>query len=161
MKLVHYPEEILLKPTNKVSSFSDEKLHYLVSKMYKIMKNNNGIGLAANQVGSDKSLFIIGIPFVEMTLERIFINPTLYLSGEKISFEEGCLSFPNIKVEVPRSEICNIFYQDMDGNMKEETFVGLPSIVIQHEFDHLQGKTFIDHLPDLTKQEILDKLKSK
>jgi peptide deformylase len=125
------------------------------------MKANNGIGLAANQVGSDKSVFIMAIPFKEMVLERVFVNPQIMLSGQDIAIEEGCLSFPGVTVEVERFETCEISYCDMLGNKKEETFKGLPSIVIQHEFDHLLGKTFIDHLPDLTKQEILSKLKPK
>jgi peptide deformylase len=163
MKLVHYPEEILLKDIleNKITSFSDEKVSYLINKMFKIMKANNGIGLAANQIGSDKSIFIMAIPFEEMILERIFINPQIILSGYDISIEEGCLSFPGIRVEVPRFDTCEISYQDLSGNKKEKVFKGLPSIVIQHEFDHLLGKTFIDHLPDLTKQEISAKLLAK
>lgn len=163
MKLVHYPEEILLTEIldNKVTSFSDEKLHYLINKMFKIMKTNNGIGLAANQIGFDKSLFIMAIPFKEMLLERVFINPQITTYGRDVVMEEGCLSFPGITVEVMRFDTCDITYQDVTGKEIKETFKGLPSIVIQHEFDHLLGKTFIDHLPDLTKQEILAKLKSK
>ncbi len=163
MKLVHYPDQILLTDIlqNKITSFSDEKLNYLISKMFKIMKANNGIGLAANQVGLDDSIFIMAIPFKEMVLERTFINPQIMLSGRDIAIEEGCLSFPGITVEVPRFETCEISYYDTAGNKKEETFKGIPSIVIQHEFDHLLGKTFIDHLPELTRDQIRAKLSGK
>lgn len=157
MKIVHYPDPVLLKSTNQVTVF-DEKLKYTVNKMFKIMQQEKGIGLAANQVGIDKSIFIIKIPFIEQELIRVFVNPKLFLSGDMISIQEGCLSFPNVKVEVPRSSICNVFYQDVDGSMREETFSGLPSIVCQHEMDHLEGKTFIDKLPSLTQQQICDKL---
>lgn len=122
------------------------------------MRQENGIGLAANQIGSTASVFIIDIPFKEMNLTKVFVNPKLELSGEMISIKEGCLSFPNVSIEVPRHSICKILYQDLDGKHIEEIFQGLPSIVCQHEMDHLNGKTFIDNLPDLTKQEIRAKL---
>ncbi len=159
MKIVHYPDEGLLKPTQMVTVF-DEKLKYLINKMFKVMEKEKGIGLAANQVGLDKSIFIIKIPFIEQELIKIFINPKLFLSGEMTAINEGCLSFPNINVEVPRSSICHVFYQDVNGMMHEEIFTGIPSIVCQHEMDHLEGKTFIDNLPYLTRQQIRDKLVS-
>jgi peptide deformylase len=157
MKIVHYPDPILLQPTVPVTSF-DEKIFYQVDKMFKIMKHQNGIGLAANQVGSSNSLFVFGVPFVEMVLERVFINPQIKLSGDIITLNEGCLSFPGVSVEVPRYSICNIYYQDIAGIHHEEIFQGLPAIVCQHEMDHLLGKTFIDNLPELTRDQIRAKI---
>lgn len=160
MKIVYYPDEGLLKPTIAVTNFG-EKLKYGVTKMFRIMKEQNGIGLAANQIGSIGSVFVVDIPFKEMNLTRVFVNPRLELSGDMISIKEGCLSFPGISVEVPRHSICKISYQDLDGKEHQEIFQGLPAIVCQHEMDHLEGKTFIDNLPALTQTEIRAKLVSK
>ncbi len=160
MKIVHYPDPILLKKTNPVIEFNKE-LGLQVKEMFQIMEQEKGVGLAANQVGLDKSIFVVKIPFVEQDLIRVFINPKISLSGDMVAINEGCLSFPDIQVEFPRFRTCTITYQNLDGSGHEETFSGIPSIVCQHEVDHLEGKTFIDNLPDLTKQQIRDKLADK
>lgn len=160
MKLVIYPDLLLktkLKPVEQFDSVLEEE----VKEMFQVMKKENGIGLAANQVGLNKQIFIAGIPFKEEDFVRVFINPKLSLSGRVISIDEGCLSFPGITVEVPRFEHCQVSYQDLLGKNHIETYSGLISIVCQHEMDHLLGKTFIDTLPDLTRNEIIAKLSSK
>lgn len=153
MKIFHYPSPILLKKTTPITEFNEE-LRNQVKEMFQIMEQEKGIGLAANQVGLDKSVFIIRIPFIEEELIRVFINPKISLGGDMIAIKEGCLSFPGISVEFARRRMCQVFYQNLDGSTREETFSGVPSIVCQHEMDHLEGKTFIDDLPTLTQNEI-------
>lgn len=158
MNIVCYPNEILLKPTTAVTNF-DRNLKDEIFLMFKTMREANGIGLAANQIGINKSIFVMDVKFDKETpLRRSFINPIIKLSGEEIEFEEGCLSFPEIKVKVKRRMVCDIVYRNLFKQLCRERFVGLPAIVCQHEFDHLQGKTFIDNLDELTKQEIRAKL---
>lgn len=158
MNIVCYPNEILLKPTALVTDYNRD-LKDEIFFMFKTMRQSGGIGLAANQVAINKSMFIMDVKVDKNTfIRRTFINPIIKLSGEEIEFEEGCLSFPDIRVKVKRRTSCDIIYRNLFKQLCKETFVGLPAIVCQHETDHLQGKTFIDSLSELTKQEIRAKL---
>ena len=110
----------------------------LVKAMAKIMFENNGIGLAAPQVGILKRLFIMGNPDKLI----VCINPTLISGGEFHRDIEGCLSFPNLWLHVNRYKQIQAHYQDIKGDVVETTFDGIIARVYQHESDHLDGVCF-------------------
>jgi len=132
------------------------------------MHNAGGVGLAANQVGADKSLLIVDLSTVEGYEKQkplVMINPEIKLrSDEKVVIEEGCLSIPYLRAEVKRPKIIEINYYDTD--MKEHTLEAdkFLSRVIQHEYDHLNGVMFVDHLADEEKKRLkgeLNKIKKR
>lgn len=110
----------------------------LIRAMTKIMFENNGIGLAAPQVGVNKRIFIMG------NHEKLIacINPEIFESSEEVQSQEGCLSFPNLWLNVKRPDIVKVRYQQISGSVIEQELGGLPSRVFQHEFDHLNGICF-------------------
>ena len=113
--------------------------------MFAIIKEKKGVGLAAPQVGLSQNLFVINTE----TDKLVFINPKItYWSKKECSFEEGCLSIPGEKVEITRPEIIQIEYRDRGFTKRKAYFSGINARVIQHEFDHLQGKLIIDYYTD-------------
>ena len=151
-----YGDKILRKKANKVTEV-DLKTIELIKNMFDTMKNANGIGLAANQVGSDKSIFVVDISQVEDyedTKPIALINPKIIERSEKkVLIEEGCLSIPDVREEVRRPESITIVYHDTD--LQEHTLEadGLMARVMQHEFDHLQGILFTDLISDDLKKK--------
>ncbi len=150
-----YGDKILRKKAARITEV-DLKTIELIKNMFDTMRNANGIGLAANQIGVDKAIFVIDISQVEDyedTKPIAFINPKIISrSDKKILMEEGCLSIPDIREEVRRPESITIVYHDTD--LKEQTLEadGLFARVIQHEYDHLQGILFTDLIPDDVKK---------
>lgn len=111
----------------------------LIKAMAKVMFENNGIGLAAPQVGINKRVFIMGN---DQQLYAI-INPTIILKeGNIVKDIEGCLSFPKLWLRVNRSDIIQVSYQDVSGQKITTQFTGLRARVFQHEYDHLEGICF-------------------
>jgi len=138
-------------------------LSQLISDMFETMYESNGVGLAAPQIGKDIKLFIIDTNAFEdkkiKGVKKTFINATLVNeSGTEWEFEEGCLSIPKIRENIKRHPDLIIKYQDESFNWKEESFSGMSARVIQHEFDHIEGILFVDHLSSLKKQLIKGKL---
>ena len=157
LEVVHYGDPILRKKCNSVKDFS--KLESLLNDMFDTMYEENGIGLAANQVGFDMNLFIIDISGIEEDEKtRVFINGEIINSEGESWFEEGCLSIPDIRLNVKRPDIIKFKYQDEKGQEFEEDFDGLLARAIQHEVDHLNGILFIDYLSKLKKDMIIKKL---
>jgi peptide deformylase len=136
----------------------DSKTVELIRDMFETMRNAKGIGLAANQVGADKSIFITDVSVVEGHEDDkplIFVNPVITKrSDEKISMEEGCLSIPDIRAEIDRPEKITITFKDTD--FKDQTIhaEGLLARVIQHEYDHLKGILFTDLISSDIKKKI-------
>ena len=151
-----YGDKILRKKANKVTEV-DLKTIELIKNMFDTMKNANGIGLAANQVGSNKSIFVVDVSQVEDyedTKPITLINPKIIERSEKkVLMEEGCLSIPDVREEVRRPESITIVYHDTD--LQEHTLEadGLMARVMQHEFDHLQGILFTDLISDDLKKK--------
>jgi peptide deformylase len=154
LPIVTYNDPVLRKKTKPVSENSIE-LQELIDNMFETMYNSNGVGLAAPQVGRSVQLFITDTD--EMTSEEeeeeekhgplVFINPVIdRLEGANVKYEEGCLSIPELRDEVARPEIVTVSYLDREFNSKKLTASGWMSRVIQHEYDHLKGILFIDHL---------------
>lgn len=162
-----YGDKILREKTKPVSDIDIQTIKE-IKAMFSTMRNANGIGLAANQVGLNKSIFVIDVSPVE-GYEKIkpivMINPKIVLaSDDKVPMEEGCLSVPNLRADVIRPKQIKVAYQDTDMNELTLEADELFARVIQHEYDHLQGIFFTDKLSDFQKKQIkhdLSKIKSR
>lgn len=160
-------DKILRKKAAKISKV-DNKIIKLISDMFETMHNANGIGLAANQVGANKQIFVVDISMVEGyedTKPLALINPKIVETSEEMSvYEEGCLSIPNQHEEVKRPKKIKIEYQDADLKTQMIEADNLLARVMQHEYDHLQGILFTDLVDDETKKRIkksLNKIKKR
>lgn len=135
----------------------DADLVRLVEDMFDTMHNASGIGLAANQVGILKQVLVIDVSEMEETRNQkplVMINPEIIAVEGTAVMEEGCLSIPDIRDEVERSQTILVRYRDLDFVQREAQTSGLLARVIQHEIDHLNGILFIDHLGKV-KQKLL------
>ncbi|WP_031528955.1 peptide deformylase [Dyadobacter crusticola] len=169
--IVAYGDPILRKPTRFVEK-DEMDLKKLSEDMFETMHSANGVGLAAPQIGLNVRVFVVdATPFAEKEDEddepdlsladfkKTFINPEiLEETGKEWAFEEGCLSIPGIRGDVYRPETVRIRYRDIEWNEYEEVYSGMAARVIQHEYDHLLGKLFVDYLPTLKRQFIKKKL---
>lgn len=160
-------DKILDKKAVKVTEIDVETVK-LVKNMFETMNKASGIGLAANQVGSSKSIFIIDMSKAEGYEEfkpMVFVNPKIvYYSKEKVEMEEGCLSVPNLRLTVERPERIKIRYNDMDMNLIELEADDFMARVIQHEYDHLQGVLFVKRIGDKERKELkgeIDMIKNR
>jgi len=140
----------------------------LLSNMWETMYQANGVGLAAPQINKSIRLFLIDTtPFNDddeisndQIVKKVFINPILIEeSGEKWSFNEGCLSIPDIREDVIRNSTITISYFDENFKKHTDVFDGLVARVIQHEYDHINGVLFVDKISPLRKRMIKGKLK--
>jgi len=158
-----YGDKILKKKAKSVQGITPA-IEKLVDDMFHTMKNADGMGLAANQVGRNKSIFVIDLSPVkgyENFKPVVFINPRIeFLSEEKVGIEEGCLSVPGIREEVIRPEGIRIAYEDINKKENIIEYDELFARVIQHEYDHLHGLFFTDRLEEET-QKILKRSLSK
>ena len=137
--------------------------------MFETMYFSDGVGLAGPQVGKSLRIFIVDTsPMAENKEEpelkdfkKVFINPIILEQwGDPWNFEEGCLSLPNIREEVMRPSGLRIEYYDQDWNLHEEEYNGIRARVIQHEYDHLDGKLFVDKVSPLRKKLLTPRLKA-
>jgi peptide deformylase len=172
LPIVAYGDPVLKKVANEIDANYDS-LNELIANMFETMYHAQGVGLAAPQIGRSIRLFIVdGAPFLDVDeedkddprlvglegLKKIFINPIIHSEvGEEWGFNEGCLSIPKIREEVYRKpEIC-ISYFDADWIFHEkEIFTGYAARIIQHEYDHIEGVLFTDHL-SMLKRKLLNK----
>ena len=158
-----YGDKILRKKVDKVKNVDNETIE-IIKSMFDTMRNAKGIGIAANQVGVNKSIFVVDVSQVEgydNIKPLVIINPKIKeYSEEKIAFEEGCLSIPDVRSEIYRPKKITISFQDTELKEKEMEADELLARVMQHEFDHLQGVLFIDLLENDKKKEIKEALDS-
>lgn len=159
--IVLYGDPVLRQPASEIAQGMD--LKELVRDMFETMEHAQGIGLAAPQIGKSIRLFVVdGTSLEEPGLEdfrKAFVNPEILdEEGNDWEFEEGCLSIPNIREPVARKEKLRIRYYDEDWNLHEEEFDGVKARIIQHEYDHIEGKLFIDYLTPLKKRLLKGKL---
>jgi peptide deformylase len=144
------------------------KLEQFIADMYETMyKSEDGIGLAAPQVGVSIRLFVIDLSMLAddepayKDMKRVFINAEILdRTGEDVSREEGCLSIPGINENVSRKNSIRISYVDENFVEHDEVYEGFMARVIQHEYDHLEGHLFIDHISAIRRQLIKSKLTS-
>jgi len=158
-EVVHYGDPILRKVCKPVKDF--KKLSSLIDDMFDTMYEESGVGLAANQIGVDLNLFIIDISGIEGETEsvHIFINGEIMESSGESWFEEGCLSIPNVRLEVKRPEFIQFKYQDENGAEHIEEMGGLLARAIQHEIDHLKGVFIVDRVTKTVKMTVENDLK--
>lgn len=153
LDIVTYPDKFLKQPTKPVQNI-DGTLQKLIDNMGETMYHAPGVGLAAIQVGIDKSMLIYDIsPPDEDRILNVLVNPRIIESdGEVLSENEGCLSVPEYRSDVKR--FISILVEAYDRNEKLLRFEahGFLSIVLQHEIDHLNGKLFIDRISTLKRQ---------
>ncbi len=162
LPIVAYGDTVLRKVGDNISA-DYEGLKDLVANMWETMYSAQGVGLAAPQVGKAINLFIIDTSGFEdedyPDLKRVFINAEIIEEwGEEWAFEEGCLSIPHIREDVYRWSDIAIRYQDENFEWHEEEFDGIAARVIQHEYDHVKGKLFVDYLSPLKKRLLKNKL---
>lgn len=171
LPIVAYGDSVLKKEAEEIDKDYPE-LNELIANMFETMYNAKGVGLAAPQIGKSIRLFVVdGSPFAELeegeeydpraegieNFKKVFINPIIEEeSGEKWAFEEGCLSIPKIRENVYRKENLVITYFDENWNFHEESYSGYAARIIQHEYDHIEGILFTDHLSSL-KRKLLSK----
>ena len=159
LEVVNYGNPILRKKCSQVTDFS--KLSGLINDMFDTMYEEEGIGLAANQVGVDLNLFIIDITGIEEDEKtRVFVNGKIIDARGESWFEEGCLSIPDIRLNVKRPDIIRFKYQDEKGEEYEEEFDGLLARAIQHEVDHLNGVFIVDRVSQTEKMSVSKELKN-
>lgn len=159
-----YGSPVLRKVAREVDK-SEEGLSEFIDTLWETMKHSDGIGLAAPQVGKSVRIFVVdGTPLEEddptlKDFRKVFINPKIVDNNEEDkTYEEGCLSIPNIRDEVIRPEKITLQYYDRGFNLHEEKFGGIAARIIQHEYDHLEGILFTDKIAPLKKRLLKGKL---
>jgi peptide deformylase len=163
--IVAYGDPVLRKKATAIAPDEYPHIKQIVEDMFETMYAAHGVGLAAPQVGLSMRLFVVdATPFDKdepglTDFKKTFINAQiLEESGEEWAFNEGCLSIPDIREDVYRKADVKISYYDEEWHHHEETFSGLAARIIQHEYDHIEGKLFTDKLSPLKKRLIEKKL---
>ncbi len=153
LEILSYPDKFLSEPTQPLENI-DGKVQQMIDDMAATMYAAPGIGLAAIQVGWDKSLLIYDIaPRDENRSLQVLINPQIVTKeGEILSENEGCLSVPDFRADVKRAAHITVAGQDREGNPIRMDAEGMLAIVLQHEIDHLNGTLFIEHISALKRQ---------
>jgi peptide deformylase len=173
LPIVAYGDPVLKKEAIEI----DEQfpaLKQLIDNMFETMYEASGVGLAAPQIGQSIRLFVVdGSPFAEVDedeeedpravgmegFKRVFINPIIEEeSGANWVFAEGCLSIPKIREDVSRKENIRVSYYDENWQFHDEWFDGYKARIIQHEYDHIEGILFTDHLSVLKKRMLTKRL---
>jgi peptide deformylase len=148
LELVEFPHPALLRRARPLARI-DDAIHDVVEQMFEIMYQAGGIGLAATQVALPYRLFIVNLEArPDAGEELVFINPSLSRPRGNAVQEEGCLSLPGLRMDVRRPEQIVVKAWSLEGEPFEEDLDGLLARVVQHEFDHLEGRLFTDRLPD-------------
>ena len=159
LQILHYPAPQLRRRAEPVDEI-DASVQAVAARMIALMREANGLGLAAPQVGVLKRVIVVDITKKdEARRPYCLVNPELlWVSDEAISNEEGCLSLPEHYAEVVRPAAIRVRYLDREGEVRELDAEGLLATCIQHEMDHLEGILFVDHLSALKRNMILRKL---
>ncbi len=173
LPILAYGNPVLKKKAREISS-DFVYLKEFIENMWETMYNANGVGLAAPQVGSSIRIFIIDTsPFADSknmnndefeivnSFKKVFINPVIIKeTGKEWDFNEGCLSIPEVRADIKRSDTIFIKYFDEQFNQCEDSFNGIIARVIQHEYDHIEGVLFTDKLTVLKRKLLKGKLLS-
>jgi peptide deformylase len=162
--IIAYGDPVLRQKAKAIETGTDVK--QLAEDMLATMDLAEGVGLAAPQIGKSIRLFVVNLSFYlkeednNQAHRKVLINPILTIDEATLpsTYQEGCLSIPNILVEVPRKESITISYFDVNWQLHQEQWTGFPARVMQHEYDHLEGKLHIDYAPPLRKRLFMSKL---
>ena len=171
LPIVAYGDPVLRKIGKNIDK-DFPRLDALIKNMFETMDNSYGVGLAAPQIGKAIRLFIVDTtPFADSDdiseeeqqnldgFRKVFINAKIIKEeGEEWIFNEGCLSVPDVREDVSRKPLVTMEYYDENWQKHTETFDGLRARVIQHEYDHIEGIVFTDHLSSLKKRLVKGKL---
>ena len=172
LPIVAYGQSILRKVGVAIDA-QYPQLNELIADMWETMYKSNGVGLAAPQINKAIRLFVIDTVQIvegfdeedkkeypnERGVKKVFINAQIIEeSGDEWAYNEGCLSIPKVREDVLRKKVVVISYQDENFVAHTETFDGITARVIQHEYDHIEGKLFIDHITPLQKRLLKKKL---
>ncbi len=172
LPIVAYGAPVLRKVAGDITKDYPE-LEKFIADMWETMYYSNGVGLAAPQVNKDIRVFVIDTVQIFENLEddekgnysdepgvkKVFINPhVVEFEGEEWPYNEGCLSIPKIREDIMRPETVVLEYMDENFQTHTESFSGITARVIQHEYDHLEGKLFIDYLKPLKRKMLSGKL---
>jgi peptide deformylase len=150
--ILHYPDPRLRIPGKRVAAVTQEH-RQLIDDMAETMYSAPGVGLAATQIGEPWQIFVVDCAVEgEPSDLQVFVNPEILTSEGKVTFDEGCLSFPGAREDVERAQKVRVRAQNRDGQSFELDAEGLLAIAIQHEYDHLQGVLMIDRLGPLKKR---------
>jgi len=172
LPIVAFGNPVLRKVATEITPEYPE-LKKLIADMWETMYSSNGVGLAAPQINKDIRLFVVdskqifdnqdeedkGLYSDEPGIKEVFINAKIVeLSGKEWPYNEGCLSIPKIREDVYRQETVVLSYLDKNFQPHAKTFTGITARVILHEYDHIEGKLFIDYLKPLRKKMLQSKL---
>ena len=162
LKILTYPNKTLSLPTTPLDNI-DGKVQEMIDGMANTMYEAPGIGLAAIQVGWNKSVLIYDIsPREESRSLQVLVNPKIITQeGQIISENEGCLSVPDFRADVKRSEFISVEGHDREGKPIRVDAEGILAIVLQHEMDHLNGTLFIERISSLKRQMYKRRMKKK
>ena len=164
LPIIKLPDPILRQKATPVERVDDE-LRRTLDDMLETMYDAPGVGLAANQVAIPKRFIVVDAGNRKDDEEDArspicLINPQIVSSGgELVSYEEGCLSLPDVHVDIERPQSITVRYIDRDGREQELNAEGFLATVIQHEVDHLDGKLIIDYLSSLRRDVIVRRFK--
>ena len=154
MKILTLGDNLLRQKAERIQNI-DEEVTNTAKEMLEIIKRDKGVGLAGPQIGFLKRIFVA---HVEGDEERIFINPSILETSHKTTkFEEGCLSIPGVYTHVIRSEFIKIQAWNEKGRPFTMETGGLLARVILHEYDHLEGVLFLDHVPERRRKSLIEK----
>jgi peptide deformylase len=164
-EILIYPDDGLRQVARPVQDPTSAEVRQLVQDLADTMYDAPGVGLAATQIGVALRVVVTDTEWRQEGAERdlhVWINPEiLFFSDEKETFEEGCLSVPEIYEEVERPSRIRLRWHDLEGTRHEAEFNGFEAVALQHEFDHLDGKLFIDRLSSLKQNLIKKKLRKR
>lgn len=162
LPIIAFGDPVLRKKAVEITK-DYPNLQEVIDNMFETMYNASGVGIAAPQVGLSIRLFVIDLTDKEepdlKDFKKVFINAQILKEeGDKWNFNEGCLSIPDIREDISRNQTVTISYFDENWNQHTETFSGFKARVIQHEYDHIEGKLFTDKLSPLRRAMIKSKL---
>ena len=157
-KILKFPDQDLRIKAKPVETF-DEELKTLTDDMFETMHSVNGIGLAATQIGIAKQVAVIDIS-PEKNEPLVIVNPAIQILDptKTEDYDEGCLSVPGFFEKISRPSDIKLTYQDLNGKKQEIKPEGLLTKVVQHELDHLNGRLFVDHISELKRRRIRNKI---
>lgn len=158
-EIVLYGDPVLREESEPVNA-TDQETKDLVADMIATLEDAEGLGLAANQVGEAKRIFLVDMSHLDPAGEMlVFINPEIIEESGEAEYEEGCLSFPDIFQRITRSANVRVRAQNLLGEEFELEAGEMLARVILHEYDHIEGKLFVDYFSPMAKRMISGKLK--
>lgn len=156
LDIVKFPHAALLKTTKPIDTVTDQTRRFN-DNMFETMYHDNGCGLAANQVNVNQSIFVMDFS-EDKSGQYVFINPEIIEEKGSVTDSEGCLSFPGVYVKITRPAYIKVKALDYNGNEIIHEFEGYDARCVHHEYDHLRGVTFFDHLKPMQRKMAEKKL---